>query len=164
MSAVGRALHGDGPPPRVLNDWLAWDLAGPDGVEMAEALHARLSLGQLLSFSRWTSVRARFVEDLVEATLGDGVDQYVVLGAGLDSFAYRRPDLLERLRVFEVDHPTTQSWKRQRLDAVRLEVPSGVSFVAVDFERTSRSSCLGSASRCISLSTLWSRRSRRLPS
>lgn len=95
MSAVGRAFHADGPPPHVLNGWLAWDLAGPDGVEVAEALHARLSEGQLVSFSRWTSVRARFVEDLVETALADGLDQYVILGAGLDSFAYRRPDLLE---------------------------------------------------------------------
>ena len=134
MSAVGRALHADGPPPHVLNDWLAWDLAGPDGEEMAQVLRARLSVEQLESFGRWTSVRARFVEDLVEAALADGVDQYVVLGAGLDSFAYRRPDLLERLRVFEVDHPATQSWKRRRLEAVGILVPSGISFVPVDFE------------------------------
>lgn len=135
VSAVGRALHADGPPPHVLNDWLAWDLAGPDGVEMAEALRARLSAGQLVSVSRWTSVRARVVEDLVEAALADGVDQYVILGAGLDSFAYRRRDLLERLRVFEVDHPATQSRKRARLSAVQVDLPSGLSFVPVDFER-----------------------------
>lgn len=135
MSAVGRALHADGPPPHVLNDWFAWDLAGRDGAELAEALSARLSEGQLVSFSRWTAVRARFVEDLVEAALADGVDQYVILGAGLDSFAYRRPDLLGPLRVFEVDHPATQAWKRQRLAAVRMDVPGEVVFVPVDFER-----------------------------
>jgi methyltransferase (TIGR00027 family) len=135
MSAVGRALHAEGPPPRVLEDWLAWDLAGPDGVEMAEALRARLSERQLVSFSRWTSVRARFVEDLVEAALADGLDQYVILGAGLDSFAYRRPEVLQRLRVFEVDHPATQAWKRQRLAAMRIDVPNQVVFVPVDFER-----------------------------
>lgn len=135
MSAVGRALHTDGPPPHVLDDWLAWDLAGRDGEEMAAVLRARLSVGQLESFSRWTSVRARFVEDLVETALGDGVDQYVVLGAGLDSFAYRRPDLLEHLCAFEVDHPATQSWKRRRLETIGVEVPSGISFVPVDFER-----------------------------
>src|SRR5262249_11850887 len=61
--------------------------------------------------------------------------QYVILGAGLDSLAYRRPDLLERLRVFEVDHPATQAWKRQRLAAMGIDVPSGVEFVPVDFER-----------------------------
>ncbi len=125
----------EGPPPHVLNDWLARDLAGRDGVEMREALRARLSAGQLVSFSRWTSVRARFVEDLVEAALADGIDQYVILGAGLDSFACRRHDLLERLRVFEVDHPATQSWKRDRLISARVETPSDVVFVPVDFER-----------------------------
>ena len=70
-------------------DRLAWDLAGVDGAEMLEALRARVSDAQLVSFSRWTSVRARFVEDLVEAALAAGIDQYVILGAGLDSFAYR---------------------------------------------------------------------------
>jgi len=135
MSAVGRALHADGPPPHVFVDGLAWGLVGPQGVELAGALRARLSGAQLVSFSRWTSVRARFVEDLVEAAVADGVDQYVVLGAGLDSFAYRRRDLLSRLRVFEVDHPATQSWKRDRLTSLEIDAPSSLSFVPVDFER-----------------------------
>ena len=101
---------------------------------MTEALQSRLSSSQLVSFSRWTSVRARFVEDLVKAAVGAGVEQYVVLGAGLDSFPYRNPGLLDRLTVFEVDHPATQSWKRQRLDSIQIAPSRGVSFVPVDFE------------------------------
>lgn len=135
MSAVGRTFHAEGSPPHVFHDRLARDLAGTDGVEMAEALSTRLSPEQLVSFGRWTSVRARFVEDLVEAASGQGVDQYVILGAGLDSFAYRRSDLLERMRVFEVDHPSTQAWKRQRLDAAGIAIPCGLVFVPVDFEQ-----------------------------
>lgn len=80
-------------------------------------------------------MRARFVEDLVEAALTDGIEQYVILGAGLDSFAYRRHDLLGSLRVFEVDHPATQSWKRGRLTSLQIELPARLSFVPVDFER-----------------------------
>ena len=63
-----------------------------------------------------------------------GVDQYVILGAGLDTFGYRRPDVLGALRVFEVDHPRVQSWKRERLRAAGTNEPAGVRFVPVDFE------------------------------
>lgn len=97
----------------------------------------RLSDPQLVSFSRWTSVRARFVEDLVASAVANGVDQYVLLGAGLDSFAYRRSDLVDRLRVFEVDHPATQTWKLQRLQELKVELPAGLTFVPLDFEQDS---------------------------
>ena len=62
-----------------------------------------------------------------------GIAQYVLLGAGLDSFAYRSP-MARRLRVFEVDHPATQAWKRRRLADAAIAVPDGVRFVAVDFQ------------------------------
>jgi O-methyltransferase involved in polyketide biosynthesis len=55
----------------------------------------------------------------------------VILGAGLDSFAYRRRDLLDRLRVFEVDHPATQSWKRRRLAAIGVDLPFGLVYAPV---------------------------------
>lgn len=135
VSAVGRALHRDGPPPHVLDDGFAHQLADTEGVALLRQLQDRLSEAQLVSFSRWTSVRARFVEDLVEAAMADRVDQYVILGAGLDSFALRRRDLIERLRVFEVDHPATQSWKRHRLKELGIEVPLPLAFVPVDFEQ-----------------------------
>lgn len=135
LSAVGRALHADGPAPHVFVDELAWQLAGTDGEALARDLRARLSDAQLVSFSRWTSVRARFVEDLVASAVADGVDQYVILGAGLDSFAFRRHDLLDRLEVFEVDHPATQAWKLKRLTELGLEPPAGLAFVPVDFEQ-----------------------------
>jgi methyltransferase (TIGR00027 family) len=80
-------------------------------------------------------VRARFAEDIVEQAVGNGVCQYVILGAGLDSFAYRREDLLAHLRVFEVDHPATQSWKRRQLSDLGVGIPGGLVFAPVDFER-----------------------------
>jgi methyltransferase (TIGR00027 family) len=78
--------------------------------------------------------RARFVEDLVEACAADGVSQYVLLGAGLDSFAQRRPELASRLQVFEVDQGGTQAWKRARLLALGHPIPEWLHLVPVDFE------------------------------
>src|SRR6266851_2552495 len=86
------------------------------------------------SFSGWVAVRARLPEDVVEEAVRDGVDQYVILGAGLDSFAYRRKDLVDHLRVFEVDHPASQTWKRRRLAELNIEIPSNLIYAPVDFE------------------------------
>ena len=80
-------------------------------------------------------IRSRFTEDLVERAIGRGVEQYVILGAGLDSFACRRSDLMDRLRVFEVDHPASQSWKQYRLGDLGIEIPGNLVFAPVDFER-----------------------------
>jgi methyltransferase (TIGR00027 family) len=90
-----------------------------------------------VAFTRWVCIRSRFAEDLVEKAFGSGVDQYVILGAGLDSFAYRRHDLMGRLRVFEVDHPASQLWKQERLRELGVEFPDGLVFASVDFEHQS---------------------------
>ncbi len=78
--------------------------------------------------------RARFVEDHVEERALKGIGQYVILGAGLDTFAQRRQDLADRLLVFEVDQPGPQAWKRQRLRELGLGVPPFLRLVPVDFE------------------------------
>jgi methyltransferase (TIGR00027 family) len=78
--------------------------------------------------------RARFVEDLVVERAAQGVRQYVLLGAGLDSLAQRRAEIATRLRVFEVDQPGTQAWKRQRLVELGYGIPEWLRFVPVDFE------------------------------
>jgi methyltransferase (TIGR00027 family) len=78
--------------------------------------------------------RARFIEDLVVEQAGCGLGQYVILGAGLDSFAQRRPEIASRLRVFEIDQPGPQAWKRQRLIELGFGVPDWLRFVPVDFE------------------------------
>lgn len=80
--------------------------------------------------------RARFAEDvLADGVREQGVQQALILGAGLDTFALRNP--FSNLRVFEVDHPATQSWKRELLTAAELTVPDNLHFVPVDFERQS---------------------------
>jgi methyltransferase (TIGR00027 family) len=135
LTAVTRALHREEPQPWVIDDYLALDLAGPDGRALLERLRAEVPGSFLLAFSRWVCVRARFTEDIVEQAAASGIGQYVILGAGLDSFAYRRKDLLDRLRVFEVDHPGPQEWKRRQLASVDVELPDGLVFAPVDFER-----------------------------
>jgi methyltransferase (TIGR00027 family) len=77
--------------------------------------------------------RARLVDEEVESAVNRGVEQFVILGAGLDSFAWRRADLTAEIDVFEVDHRATQSWKQQRMRAAGLPVPSGLHFAGVDF-------------------------------
>ena len=78
--------------------------------------------------------RARFIEDLVVEQAARGVGQYVILGAGLDTFAQRRPKIASRLLVFEVDRPGPQAWKRQRLIELGFGIPAWLRFVPVDFE------------------------------
>ena len=79
-------------------------------------------------------LRARYTEDQLMEAAKAGVDQYVILGAGLDTFALRRKDLADRMRVFEVDHPATQEMKRQKVMKANGSVPSNLTFVPVDFE------------------------------
>jgi methyltransferase (TIGR00027 family) len=81
--------------------------------------------------------RSRFSEDTLAACVARGVCQVVVLGAGLDTFSLRNPHAAQGVRVFEVDHPATQGWKRERLKQAGLAVPSSLTFASVDFERQS---------------------------
>ena len=133
-SAAARALHREEPPPWVLDDHLALGLAGDEGVSITRSMRDELSAENLHTFSRWTCVRARLAEDVVERAVAAGIRQYAILGAGLDSFAYRRSDLLGRLRVFEVDHPASQAWKRERLAELGVSLPANLRFTPVDFE------------------------------
>jgi methyltransferase (TIGR00027 family) len=135
LSAVARAVHREEPAPWVIYDYLALPLAGQEGLALLDRMRAQVPQPYLLAFSRWMCVRARFAEDIAEQAATTGTAQYVILGAGLDSFAYRRGDLLRRLRVFEVDHPATQAWKRRRLAELGVQLPAGLVFAPVDFER-----------------------------
>jgi methyltransferase (TIGR00027 family) len=78
--------------------------------------------------------RARFIEDTIAEQAEHGIGQYVILGAGLDSFAQRRPEIASRLTVFEIDRPGPQAWKRQRLVELGYDIPDWLRFVPVDFE------------------------------
>ena len=80
--------------------------------------------------------RSRYTEDRLHDAVTRGMTQYVLLGAGFDTFAYRQPNWARDLRIFEVDHPASQEAKRARLARARIEVPANVTFVPVDFETT----------------------------
>jgi len=82
-------------------------------------------------------LRARYAEDSLAAAALCGVSQYVILGAGLDTFAYRQPEYAQSMQIFEVDHPASQTWKRERLAAREISLPQNLRYVAVDFERDS---------------------------
>ena len=130
--ALWRALHVEvDPPPHVLEDEMGLQLAAPD-----EDWRSRPDMNP-----QWTSrmrasivARARFVEDLVTENAEQGIRQYVILGAGLDTFAERRAEIASRLHVFEVDRPGPQAWKRRRLIELGYCVPEWLRLVPVDFE------------------------------
>jgi methyltransferase (TIGR00027 family) len=130
-TALWRALHLEvDSPPHVFEDRIGLLIAAPD-----EGWRNRPDMGPFTRpFRASILARARFVEDLVADQVARGVGQYVILGAGLDTFAQRRPEPASRLLVFEIDQPGPQQWKRQRLVDLGLGIPPHLRFVPVDFE------------------------------
>ena len=131
--ASQRAAHQILDNPKILEDPLALRIIG---AETESSL--RLSLGQFQkpterAFRAAVMVRNRYAEDELGRSIQRGVRQYVILGAGLDTFAYRNP--FPHLRVFEVDHPVTQAWKRSCLEKAAIPIPASVTYTSVDFER-----------------------------
>jgi methyltransferase (TIGR00027 family) len=133
LAAVGRALHAEGERPLV-TDNLALGLAGEAGDKLLAQLTSQLPAASRQTFGLAFAIRTRFVEDAVAEAIRDGIGQYVILGAGLDSFAYRRSDLSGSLKIFEVDRASSQAWKRRRLGEMDVAIPASVSFVALDHE------------------------------
>ena len=128
-AALSRALHQLLDAPPVFEDRFAVPVVAP--VSPAE-LRATLESSRALRAS--IALRSRYAEDLLAQAVAGGVRQYVVLGAGLDTFALRNPHRPKGLRVFEVDHPATQAFKRERLSALKIGARAGTVFVPVDFE------------------------------
>jgi methyltransferase (TIGR00027 family) len=130
-AALLRALHQDLDEPRVFTDPLAWRILGDREALLAEA--DERTVGSRLR--RFIAVRHRFAEDSLAAAVARGTRQAVVLGAGLDTLAYRDPH--PGLRFFEVDFPATGEWKRERLAEAGIDVPPDVAYLGVDFESES---------------------------
>jgi methyltransferase (TIGR00027 family) len=130
-TALWRALHVLADPlPHVFEDTVGLALAAP-GDDWRE----RPDMSAFTRpFRASILARARFIEDLVEEQAAHGVDQYVILGAGLDTFAQRRLEPGSRVRVFEIDQPGPQAWKRQRLIDLGFGIPPHLRLVPVDFE------------------------------
>jgi methyltransferase (TIGR00027 family) len=128
--ALWRALHVElDAAPHVLDDTIGLQLADPD----PEWRHrGDMNPHGTRAFRASIVARARYLDDLVRERAAEGVGQYVILGAGLDTFAQRNPDVA--MRIFEVDQPGTQEWKRRRLTEIGFAPTQNPTFVPVDFE------------------------------
>jgi methyltransferase (TIGR00027 family) len=132
-TALWRALHVqvDAKPP-ILEDEVGLKLIAPpaDWAERPDMKYTRRLRASIIA-------RARFIEDLVIEQSQQGISQYVILGAGFDTFAQRRTDIASTIQVYEIDQPHTISWKRQRLIELGFGVPGYLHFVPVNFETSS---------------------------
>jgi methyltransferase (TIGR00027 family) len=153
MTAYCRWHHERYDRPLIFGDRLAGEILGDEGRCMVETLllgsmarfnpvaaaafpNREAALAWLMQSAASSSIvlpRARYAEDALERAIAAGVRQYVILGAGLDTFAFRRLDLLERVTVFEVDHPASQAAKRGRIAELGWHCPANLHFVAMDF-------------------------------
>jgi methyltransferase (TIGR00027 family) len=130
--ALWRAMHVQvDSPPHVLEDEIGLQLAAPEADWRRRPDMDPIGTS---GFRAAIVARARFIEDLVAEQAGLRVPQYIVLGAGLDTFAQRRRDLASTLQVFEVDQPGPQAWKRRRLTELGYGIPDWLHLVPVDFE------------------------------
>ncbi|MQY22018.1 class I SAM-dependent methyltransferase [Nocardia macrotermitis] len=147
VTAYARAYHQLADRPIILTDPLALPLLGITEAELIEKVDP--ASGHIVSAvsdksrRQFFATRTRFAEDRVAAAYTTGTRQVVILGAGLDTFAYRNPH--PDLHVYEVDHPATQAWKRERLTAAGIDHPGTLTFVPVDFETQTLATQLESA-------------------
>ena len=141
--ALRRAAHQIHDSPVVFDDPIAVALLGPAYAEELRRTPLRDDRPFSIALRAFLVARSRYAEDNLRKAVEGGVEQYVLLGAGLDTFAYRNS--YAKLRVFEVDHPATQQWKRELLQRNRIAIPESVTYTPVDFERQSLSSQLRDA-------------------
>lgn len=128
--ALRRASHQVLDHPRVFEDPLALVIVGADARELRSDEKSQSRTARVMR--AFMAARSRYAEDGLAAAFQEGTRQYLVLGAGLDTFAYRNP--FPGLRVFEVDHPATQGWKRHLLETAGVAIPDSMTFAPVDFE------------------------------
>ncbi|WP_033411365.1 class I SAM-dependent methyltransferase [Segetibacter koreensis] len=132
-TALWRALHAQvDAKPHILEDEIGLQLIAPpdDWQQRPDMKFTKRLRASVIA-------RARFIEDLIIEQSSHGISQYVILGAGLDTFALRRPDIASKLHVYEVDQPGTLAWKQQRLIELEFSVPKYLHFVPVSFETSS---------------------------
>ena len=152
-AAVMRTIHQmfDG-EPKILDDPISPRLIDTQSdfyksrIELLERLPELTRMRLKATFV----MRSRYAEDCLAEVVQQGVRQYVLLGAGLDTFAYRQPPWAKSLQIFEVDHPATQRWKRRQLADANIPLPGNVALVPVDFEKISLATALqrGGADLC----------------
>ncbi|MGC1457964.1 MAG: class I SAM-dependent methyltransferase [Steroidobacteraceae bacterium] len=141
--AITRAAHQILDLPRVFEDPVALTVLGPNAAARIRAAEGRFNRRNARYLRGFLVARSRIAEDALSEAVARGVRQYVLLGAGLDTFAHRNPHVAAGLRVFEVDHPATQDWKRQLISNAHLKSPASLVYVPVNFERESLAERLG---------------------
>lgn len=158
MRAAHLFLDGE---PKVFRDDLAVLFSGGgDGDSLVREMNTMLAeigskLGpeiarRIFQASRAVMLsRSRFAEDALRDAMARGIRQYIILGAGLDSFAWRYPELAENLRIVDVDRPSSQAWKRERLRALGFDEPASVTFLGVDLEEQNLLDGLRQLDRCL---------------
>jgi methyltransferase (TIGR00027 family) len=133
-AAAYRAVHQTLDGGSIFSDRFALRILDDETLATLDEVGANPALRAMRLF---IAARSRFSEDSLTASVARGVRQVVVLGAGLDTFALRNPHAGLGVRVFEVDYPATQGWKRERLKQADIAMPSSLTFAPVDFERQS---------------------------
>jgi methyltransferase (TIGR00027 family) len=136
LTAIMRAIHQTADEePKIMADSIAPRLVDTTGAD--EWLTPILDHPFAKQWRAGFLVRSRYAEDCLAEWVERGGRQYAILGAGLDTFAFRQPAWAKALSMYEIDHPATQRWKRDRLAATGIAIPPNLTFVPVDFERTS---------------------------
>jgi methyltransferase (TIGR00027 family) len=141
--ALRRAAHQLYDSPVVFHDPIAVSILGETYTEQLQRTPLRPDRPFSTGLRAFLVARSRYAEDNLRRAVSIGVEQYVLLGAGLDTFGYRNP--FTQLRVFEVDHPATQQWKRELLQRNNIAIPDSIAYTPVDFERQSLAEQLGFA-------------------
>jgi methyltransferase (TIGR00027 family) len=132
--------------PHILDDSVSIGLVEGSGREELLAHADGLRSAELKVARSWSVMRSRFAQDCLREACANCVGQFVILGAGFDTFAYRQPEWAKGLRIFEVDQPATQAVKRERLDVRAIPRPANLAFVPCDFEREALPEVLAAAS------------------
>ncbi len=135
--ALQRAVHQViDDAPKILDDPIAIRLFSPEVMADAQAHPARFQTSRSLALRSLVLIRSRYAEDCLKQAVDHGMQQYLMLGAGWDTFAYRQPAWAQGLRIFEVDQPASRQAKLQRIQAAQIMVPPNVAYVPIDFETT----------------------------
>jgi methyltransferase (TIGR00027 family) len=132
--------------PKILNDPIVLRLLDASTLDQIHLNPDKFRTPRMKALRSHIVMRSRYTEDRLAEAVGNGVQQYLMLGAGLDTFPYRQPHWARVLRIFEVDHSASQRSKRERLALAGIEAPSNVELIAVDFETTSLRDCLRKSS------------------
>jgi methyltransferase (TIGR00027 family) len=123
--------------PFLFDDPVALPLLGPEGLKLIQDTADNYRTPEMLALRAHVVLRSRFTEDRLTAAVSRGITQYVILGAGFDTFALRQPPWAKNLKIIEVDHSGTQTMKRSYINAAGLTMPGNAVFADIDFERES---------------------------